>query len=259
MDSGVSFSTFAGDVPRVLLAVQDPTVPTGPSRFWAVARSPATVGNRGYELLHADAPAGPWTSVLDVNFFGGFAIEPSGAIWMGDEGGGVYRSLDGAATFTNVSPSTAVACLVSAQAAVWGCTPGTPEQRALAQWNDAQGTFDDVVALRDVTHMVECDPALEIEKTCAAAWVEWQRDVLMLPPSTPAPAAAGASPATESDSSCSLAPRTGRRGPPNGATLIVLVALLLGARKRRTHAMSRYRHHRSAPTQGRVDQMAHRG
>jgi hypothetical protein len=234
-DGGASFSSFVSDLPRQLLAVQAPTMPSGPSRFWAVARSPASVGNRGFDLVHADAPGGPWTSALQVNFFGGFAIDPSGAIWMGDEGGGVYQSLDGAVTFTNVAPSTAVACLTFAQGTVWGCTPGTPKQPALVQWNDARSAFDDVVALGDVTRLAKCDPSLEVEKTCAVAWIEWQRDVLMIPPPTPAPADAGAPRALEPDSSCSLAARAGSRAPSSEAVFVGLAALLARLRRRRTH------------------------
>jgi hypothetical protein len=232
-DGGASFSSFDSDVPRELLAVQDATTPSGPVRFWAVARTPASIGNRGFDLVHADSPGGPWATALQVNFFGGFAIEPSGAIWMGDEGGGVYRSLDGAVTFTNVAPPTAVACLTYAQGTVWGCTPGTPEQRALVRWNDPRSAFDDVVALGEVTHMVECDPAMEVEKTCAAAWAEWKRDVLMIPPPAMAPADAGAAPAPEPDSSCSFTSKAGARGSPRSATFITLAALVLGARKLR--------------------------
>lgn len=226
-DGGASFSSFDSDVPRELLAVQDSTTP----RFWAVARSPGSIGNRGFDLVHADSPDGPWTTALQVNFFGGFTIEPSGAIWMGDEGGGVYRSLDGAVTFTNIAPSTAVACLTYGEGTVWGCTPGIPEQPALVQWNDTTSTFDDAATLREVTHMAECDPAMEVEKVCAAAWAEWKRDVLMIPPPTMAPADAGAAPAPEPDSSCSLAARTGTRGAPRGTALIAFAALLLGIRK----------------------------
>jgi hypothetical protein len=109
------------------------------------------------------------------------------------------------------------------------------------QWNDTAGSFDDVVALRDVTHMVECDPALEVEKTCAAAWIEWRRDVLMIPPPTPAPAAAGAAPGTESDSSCSLAALREPRKSSNGSALIALATLLLGVLRREAKSIRRVR------------------
>jgi hypothetical protein len=210
-------------------------------RFWAVARSLASIGNRGYELHRADAPEGPWTSVLQVNFFGGFAIEPSGAIWMGDEGGGVHRSLDDAASFTNVAPSTAVACLTHAQGTVWGCTSGTPIQPALVQWNEGVGVFDSVVALGEVTHMVECDPSAAADTTCMTAWTEWQRDVLMLAPPAAASADAGTAPPPETDSSCSLAARRAPSRSSNGTMFITFAALLLCARKRHAKSTKRDR------------------
>jgi hypothetical protein len=232
-DGGVSFSSSASDTPRELLAVQSQSVPSASLRFWAVARSATSVGNRGFELHRADAPEGPWTTALQVNFFGGFAIEPGGAIWMGDEGGGVYQAVDGAASFTNVAPSTGVACLTYAQGTVWGCTSGTPKQPALVQWNGVARAFDGVVALGDITRLVECDAAVEVERKCSTAWAEWQRDVLMIAPPTPAPADAGAAPAPEADSSCSVAARTGSRKSSDGVTLLLIAALLRGARKRR--------------------------
>jgi hypothetical protein len=179
-DAGVSFSAVQQDAARALLALQGPSESFDGRRFWAVGRVPATASNRGFELTHAAAPEGPWTPVLTLNFFGGFAVQPDGVLWAGDEGGGVYRSPGGDATFDDVSKGTAVANLAYAQGALFGCTPGTSTQRAVARWSDAHSAFDDVVALVDVTHMVDCAP-LDVARTCAAAWVEWQRDVLLLP------------------------------------------------------------------------------
>jgi hypothetical protein len=230
-DGGASFSVFAGDRDRALLDVEDPIGLSGSPRLWAVARSPASAGNRGFEVAYATAPAGPWTSALEVNFFGGFAIDQDGAVWVGDEGGSVYRSEANAATFTDVSPSTAVACLAHAQGFLWGCTPGTPEQPALVQWNDTEGSFDAVVALRDVTNVVRCDPTIQVDKMCAPAWKEWQRDVLMLAPVAPAPAAAGAAGAGEAGSSCSFTARK-ERGIANEWSCVVGAVVVLRRRRR---------------------------
>jgi hypothetical protein len=176
-DAALSFSTLAQDAPRVLLDVE-PTSDDG-RRFWAVGRPAGAISNRGFELLAAAAPQGPWTSMFQVNYFGGFAIEPSGAIWIGDESGGVYRSSNGGLSFDNVGPTIPIAHLSYAQDAIWACMPGLPTERAFARWSPARSAFEDVLALGAITRMVDCAPEVNAQTICAAAWAEWQRDILM--------------------------------------------------------------------------------
>ena len=185
-DAALSFSRLAQDASRVLLDVER-TSDDG-RRFWAVGRPLGSLSNRGFELLAATTPQGPWTSMFQVNFFGGFAIEPSGAIWFGDESGGAYRSANGGLSFDNVGPGIPIAHLSYAQDAIWACMPGLPTERALARWSPARSAFEDVLALGAITRMVDCAPEVDAQTICAAAWAEWQRDILMshLPPATPA-------------------------------------------------------------------------
>lgn len=235
-DGGATFASFAVDQALTLLHIEGPPAGSGLPRFWSVARSPSGVGNRGFDLLRAAAPEGPWTAVHQVNFFGGFAIDSNGAIWMGDEGGGVYRSMDGAATFENVAADTAVACLVFAQGALWGCTPGTPQDRALAQWDDVRNDFAGVVALGDIARMVECGPSVDVLETCALAWSEWQRDVLTPPPVSPPPEDGGAVRPSESSSSCAIV--TGPHGTAGKAVVLAFAALSLRISRRLARARS---------------------
>ena len=104
-----------------------------------------------------------------MRFFGGFARDPGGALWIGDEAGGVFRSTDGGGSFTNVSSATAVSCLHFGQGALWGCTPGIAEQTTLVTWSDERQAFDGVTRLADVTRMVDCGPELDVATKCAAA------------------------------------------------------------------------------------------
>jgi hypothetical protein len=149
-----------------------------PARWWALAKP--LDGKRGMEILRADQPAGPWTALLRVNFFGGFALDDSGVNWAGDEGGGVFRSDDGGDHFVEVAPDQAVACLAVGADGLWACTPGTSEKRAVAVANEQGTAFNDVVAFADVDRLVECGPDLDVSTTCAAAWTEWQVDVRMM-------------------------------------------------------------------------------
>jgi hypothetical protein len=75
-----------------------------------------------------------------------------------------------------------VSCLDFAQGTLWGCTPGLATQDTLVAWNDEGQAFDGVVALASVTRLADCSPETDVATKCAAAWAEWRRDILMLPP-----------------------------------------------------------------------------
>ena len=197
-DGGASFSTVTQKPGLALLDVEPAgdAGDAGVARWWAVGRSASAMTNQGFSLFGAASPTGPWQAVSDVRFFGGFARDPGGALWIGDEAGGVFRSTDGGGSFTNVSSATAVSCLHFGQGALWGCTPGIAEQTTLVTWSDERQAFDGVTRLADVTRMVDCGPELDVATKCAAAWVEWQRDILMLPqtPTNPDGGTGGAPP-----------------------------------------------------------------
>jgi hypothetical protein len=183
-DGGTSFSTITQKPGLTLLDVEPAVGDAGTARLWAVGRSATAMGIQGFSLFGAASLSGPWSSVHDVRFFGGFARDPGGALWLGDEAGGVYRSTDGGGSFTDVSPTTAVSCLDFAQGTLWGCTPGLATQNALVAWNDDGQAFGGVVTLANVTRMADCSPETDVATKCAAAWVEWQRDILMVPSGT---------------------------------------------------------------------------
>ena len=179
-DGGATFTVVEQERAIVLLHAASGTTP----QLWAMARTGAV---RGVDILRAERPEGPWQSTLQVNFFGGFTTDAeTGAIWVGDEGGGVYRSSDGGDSFENVAPKAAVACLAHAHGALWACTPGTAQQPALKVWREPGG-FEPVAAFADVDRLIECAEATEVPLQCAAAWAEWRADVLGR-----APAAEGA-------------------------------------------------------------------
>jgi hypothetical protein len=248
-DGGGSFSTVVEqEREQVLLHVE-----SGPAkRLWAMSRSG---GVRGVDILRAERLEGPWDEVLQVNFFGGFAADRStGVIWVGDEGGSLFRSSDGGDSFEDVQPSTAVACLVHDRRALWACTPGTTEQRALAALMDPDGDFEDVMAFADVDRMVDCAPELDVAQVCAAAWNEWRADVqtrdagtrpdggppAVQMPEAGAPAAAPVGPAPPAQSAaraadgCAVTARVGVTAQANGFTwLLLLLALARCARRSR--------------------------
>lgn len=164
VDRGATFEVFVAERPLTLLAVD--------SGLWAVARAAQAVGNRGYEILRADAPEGPWHSLLALNYFGGLTLDEAGAVWVGDAGGGLYRSLD-RATFSELDSNVHPSCLEADGQRLYACSEDLPSQPAVLA--GAAGAQDAVLQLDQVTELVECEGATS---TCAAAWGEWQRDVL---------------------------------------------------------------------------------
>jgi hypothetical protein len=254
-DGGSSLLSIAQTRALVLLDVAQTASGDG-VQLWAMARAPS--GQRGADILRAEQPEGPWAERLRVNFFGGFAREPSGVVWIGDEGGGVFRSDDGGDHFSEVAPEQAVACLAHGAAGLWACTPGTSQKRAVAVARDPAAGFADVVAFAAVDRMVECGDELDVSAICAAAWSEWQVDVRMAasasPPSAPAASdggsdaglldgdaeAAGADAgASSGGASCALAsPGVARRGGSwPWSALLAAIALL--TRRRRSAGVDR--------------------
>jgi hypothetical protein len=198
-DGGASFVRHAQDLALVLLSADG----RAPYPLWAMARDAATVGNRGIAILRATRPEGPWRQMLRVDYFGGFAIDAQGTIWVGDEISGIHRSDDGGDSFQNLAQDADVACLAAAGEALWACTPGTIEEPALQRISAGQERSA-VLALTAVDRLVSC-PDLDVAKSCAAAWSEWQRDVLQQLPAAPEAGAAlvadAGSPQAASDAS----------------------------------------------------------
>jgi RNA polymerase sigma-70 factor (ECF subfamily) len=163
------------DAPRTLLHAR-----AGPdATLWAMTRDAAT---RMVAIERAPGPEGPWQEALRVHFFGGFAVDTRGeqpVIWVGDEGGSVYRSDDGGDSFVDAYPSRASACLVQGSDALWSCTPGSTRQPALSALAQGAPDFEPVLTLNEVDALVTCAAEHDVEALCAQAWVEWRVDVRM--------------------------------------------------------------------------------
>jgi hypothetical protein len=168
------------EIARTLLSVQR----GAPERLWARARDAQSVGNRGFAILRADTPDGPWRALTRVAYFGGFVIDAEGVISVGDELGGVARSSDDGVSFKQLNAEVSVACLAQAGSGLWAGTIGVLREPALQTMAGAQ-PFAGVVALAEIEQLVSCSPELQVEHVCAGAWSEWQRDVLMRPFAAP--------------------------------------------------------------------------
>jgi hypothetical protein len=172
-DGAASWQTFTQAEELTLLSA------AGPASFplWAVARDAAAVGNRGFAILRAEGPAGPWQWTLRVNYFGGLVVDEHDVVWAADELSGIHRSDDAGETFI-LAAEAAVACLAHARDALWACTPTTLEEPALQKLTE--GVLTEAVALDQVDELAQC-PEREVADVCGAAWAEWQRDVLLRP------------------------------------------------------------------------------
>lgn len=174
-DGGATFTNYEQEGALTLLHVEAGT----PTRLWVSGRDAQSVGNRGFAISRADAPSGPWLSKLRVNYFGGFVLDDRGTVTVGDESGGLFRSLDRGETFREVSMTAAVSCLAHADDATWACNIDTMAEPALLRLADAADLPSSVVRFADVTQLVSCAPEIAVERRCAQAWLEWQRDVLL--------------------------------------------------------------------------------
>jgi hypothetical protein len=251
IDGGASFEAFAQEREVTLVAVQ-----ASPARLWATARIAGQ--GVGLHVLRAEQASGPWRPVLEVNFFGGLAIDPEDAdvIWVGDEARGIFRSDDGGESVAKTQPSISSASLAFGDGALWSCTPGLPEHPALMRSPDALEPFASEMAFRDVTDLVRCAPPIDVAQTCAPAWIEWRRDVLAIPPedlidagsqgdagappdpevtdaevADAAAADADVAPAPRDSSSCSV--RAGTSGSPSAWLASIAAIGLRGLRRRR--------------------------
>lgn len=181
-DGGASFTAHAQTLPLTLLSADGPA----PYPLWAVTRDALTMGNRGLAVMRAQRPEGPWQEAQRVNYFGGLTIDAQGVIWIGDEIGGLQRSDDGGAHFQNLEADADIACLTAANGTLWACTPGTNAEPALQRIANGQPRSA-VVTLDAVDQLVSCRDQ-DVSQRCAAAWSEWQRDVLQRPLATDAAA-----------------------------------------------------------------------
>jgi hypothetical protein len=175
-DGGRSFMAYPQPFELTLLHAQGGSS----ERLWAMARDALTVGNRGRAILRTEELTAAWQTPVRVAYFGGFVEDARGVISIGDELGGVMRSDDAGESFHKLPGDVPVGCLAQAGDALWACTPGALDEPAL-QRMDQDASFASVVALPQITRLIACAPELDVERVCAAAWVEWQRDVLRLP------------------------------------------------------------------------------
>jgi len=241
-DGGDSLAAEMHAGPLRLLALQ----PGTPPRLWAMAPDDAA---REVAILVTDLPQVALREVHRVRFFGGLAIAGDGAgatsVWVGDEAGGLYRSLDGGQRFTNIAPDMAVACLTHAEGELWACAPGSSAQPAVAVSSDRGDSWRTELTLDDVDRLADCGPAQDVESQCGAEWDDWRfgGPLASAPPSggdagmSRAPAASTDTGAQEPgiDAGCSIArvaaPPSGEGASSNGAW--ALLCLIAGLARRR--------------------------
>ncbi|MET0340185.1 MAG: hypothetical protein ABW252_04255 [Polyangiales bacterium] len=238
--AGSALATFAQERALTLLHAE------ASGRLWAMRASAVQQGNRGFEIVRAESAAGPWRVVHTVRYFGGLAVDADGTVWVGDEGGGLFRSDDGE-VFRAVAPDLSTACIAAGADALWVGTSVSTLEEALLTRIDAADQPATAARYLEADRMVTCD--VDVARVCAPAWVEWQRDVLMrgadagvtVAADTEASARDGGTDATESvlvapdsqraaeidEAGCALAPRGGF------AWAWLLAVLALRTRRRR--------------------------
>jgi hypothetical protein len=140
-------------------------------RLWLSASASAARDVAIWRMVAGGEPE----TVHRVRFFGGLALA-DGAVWVGDEAGGLYRS-EHDEPFSVLAPDLAVSCLHHDRAgSLWVCTPATSDQNTVLVSDDRGDTLRPQLALQDVQTLVECPD--QVGDPCASAWNEWEVDVL---------------------------------------------------------------------------------
>jgi hypothetical protein len=223
---------------RVLGAQADPP------RVWGLVHAEGAV-NRGFQLVHADGLDGPFVPALYLDYFGGFARDAGGVLWVGDAGGHLYRSGDDGLSFVDVAPGFGASCVAPGPGGLDVCALSSPAKPSLSRYDRAADALTPRLALADVARLVSC-AELDVAARCASAWAEWNRDARLLPsaeagvqaPDGGADAArppddgavalapdAAPAPARRSASGCSAGPREAPSAPLTCALLGLVFAL----------------------------------
>jgi hypothetical protein len=104
-------------------------------------------------------------------------------LWIAaDEG--LYRSTDDGKTFGRVGVAEYLSCVIERPGLIlvcgWyrGIPAGNP---GIGVSTDGGETFERYMSLSDVAKPLRCDAAAATSKTCAAPWVDWERELLGAP------------------------------------------------------------------------------
>lgn len=250
-DAGASFERFevpllANEADLTLLAVS----PVDPDLLLARALdNSASVSSRMDRLLLSRDGGQRFTGVLTVNTLFDARFGADGSTAWAASTPGLWRSTDGAETFSQVSGPERMTCVIERSDSLWGCGWYAMDADGIGTSTNAGDVFMPLMAFTDVTAPLACAASSPTATACEPLWLDWQREILTgmnAPPITDAgasgpDAAAGAADAAAAGAD---APRGASGGgcavrdaivrPPTGALGLAFAALVcLGRRRRR--------------------------
>jgi MYXO-CTERM domain-containing protein len=193
-----------------------------------------------------------FASPLSVKMLFDASFGADGTIWIaGIEG--LWRSDDGAATFTALAGPTRMSCVLEREDALLGCGFYADLKDGIGISTDRGASFSTLFEFTSITEPITCADGTPTARACELLWTDWQREILGIwdagaPPVTTtdagdAPDAAEVADAgkrsTRSDGcACSTTPGSGESAPL-GLTLTLLALPFAKCTRRARRARAR--------------------
>src|SRR6185369_10694322 len=107
-----------------------------------------------------------WTDVLELRQVLGGSWAPDGTAYVAGPLDGLWRSDDGARTFTGIRTDLFLRCAVADADAVWVCADDYTAHFAVGRSTDHGVTFEAVSRLRSITGQPTCAATSALGMTC---------------------------------------------------------------------------------------------
>lgn len=146
-----------------LLAVD----PTNPDRI--LAHTQDVYPDEHERVMLSEDGGSTWTEVLQLTQVLGGSWAPDGSsAYLAGPLDGLWRSDDGARTFSGIRTDLFLRCVVANADAVWVCADDFTAHFGIGRSTDRGITFAPIARLRSITGPVSCDPASPLGTTCPA-------------------------------------------------------------------------------------------
>lgn len=140
--------------------------PTSPDRILAYTQDLYPMEHE--RVMLSEDGGTTWTDVLELRQVLGGSWGPDGAAYVAGPLDGLWRSDDGARTFTGIRTDLFLRCVVADADAVWVCADDYTAHFAVGRSVDHGATFETVSRLRSITGQPTCAPTSSLGMTCPA-------------------------------------------------------------------------------------------
>lgn len=178
-DAGTSFERqevdlLEGEADLMLLAAN----PRDPDLLLARALDDSTGIARMDRLLVTRDGGRTWSSSLAVETLVAAAFGSDGTTAWVASSQGLWRSTDGAASFSHVAGTSWISAAFEHDNALWASGYYADGVDGIGVSSDLGASFQPLMAFTDVTDPVRCGPQAATTAACALLWQDWQREIL---------------------------------------------------------------------------------